>query len=153
MKHLFMAFPILALTLVCATFSQDKPAPAQYGGDSMHQMMAGHEGMAKGAWAGERHGMMGAWHGMQGMRECMMPCWQNFGNHHMLLKGVFVFFLLAMALVNILLTILVCMDMARLGCFNALWIPILLLCGIGGTALYALFRIGDQIKAAAKPTV
>ncbi len=66
MKYVLMGCSILALTLVCVTFSQDKPTPAQCGGDSMHQMMPGHEGMAKGAWGGERHGMMGAWHGMMG---------------------------------------------------------------------------------------
>lgn len=56
--------------------------------------------------------------------------------------------LIAYAAVNVLLTILVSIDMARLGRFNGLWIPILLLVGIPGTALYALFRIGDIMRNA-----
>jgi hypothetical protein len=55
--------------------------------------------------------------------------------------------LLVVFVVNILLTILVSFDMARKQQFNGLWIPVLLLAGIPGTCLYALFRIGDNIKA------
>jgi hypothetical protein len=55
-------------------------------------------------------------------------------------------------LVNILLTVLVSMDMARNKRFNGLWIPVLLIAGIPGTAIYALFRIGDIVAAGeAKP--
>ncbi len=50
-------------------------------------------------------------------------------------------------LINILLTVLVALDMARRRQFNGLWIPVLLLMGIPGTGLYALFRIGDNIAA------
>ncbi len=85
------------------------------------------------------------------MREGRMTFQHNFGRHMMFHRGLFFAFLLAMALVNILLTVLVCVDMAALGRFNALWVPVLLLFGIAGTALYALFRIGDHIKEAAKP--
>jgi hypothetical protein len=45
--------------------------------------------------------------------------------------------------INVLLTIIVWMDMARRSRFVGLWIPVLLIAGIPGTALYALFRIGD----------
>jgi Flp pilus assembly protein TadB len=55
--------------------------------------------------------------------------------------------LFIMIVVNVLLTVLVSLDMARRQQFNGLWIPILLLAGIPGTGLYALFRIGDIIKA------
>jgi hypothetical protein len=153
MKHVFSAFSIFALTLVCATFSQDKPGAVQCMGDSIHQMMPGREGMAKGACCmGARQGM-GPWHGMPGMREGLMPFQHNFRHHMLFHRGLFIAFLLAIALVNILLTVLVCVDMAALGRFNALWVPVLLLFGIAGTALYALFRIGDQIKEASKSKV
>ena len=49
--------------------------------------------------------------------------------------------------INILLTVLVWLDMMRRNQFNGLWIPVLLLMGIPGTGLYALFRIGDAIMA------
>jgi hypothetical protein len=55
-------------------------------------------------------------------------------------------FLLLLLVVNILLTIIVSLDMARSGRFNGLWIPVLLLAGIPGSAIYALFRIGDKIQ-------
>ena len=55
--------------------------------------------------------------------------------------------LFVMFVVNILLTILVAIDMAQRNQFNGLWIPVLVLAGIPGTGLYALFRIGDTIKA------
>ena len=48
--------------------------------------------------------------------------------------------------VNILLTILVCLDMKKRGTFNGLWVPLLLIAAIPVTALYALFRIGDNVK-------
>lgn len=117
----------------------------------MHQMIPGHEGRDRAEFGGERHGMMGPWQGMPGMREGRMAFQQDFMQHRMFHRGLFIVFLMVFALVNILLTILVCMDMAALGRFNALWVPVLLLCGIAGTALYALFRIGDQIRAAAGP--
>jgi hypothetical protein len=55
--------------------------------------------------------------------------------------------LLAFLFVNIILTILVSLDMAKRRQFHGLWIPVLLLMGIPGTGLYALFRIGDNIMA------
>jgi hypothetical protein len=53
--------------------------------------------------------------------------------------------MLLCAAVNILLTILVTVDMARLGRFNGIWIPILLVAGLPGSVIYALFRIGDNL--------
>ncbi len=58
--------------------------------------------------------------------------------------------LLFCAVVNILLTILVILDMTKTKRFNGLWIPLTLLIGIPGTALYALFRIGDNVKVEEK---
>jgi hypothetical protein len=55
---------------------------------------------------------------------------------------------LVLLILNVLLTILVSLDMAKRAKFNGLWIPILLICGIPGTAIYALFRIGDNIADA-----
>ena len=50
-------------------------------------------------------------------------------------------------LINLLLTILVVRDMSARGKVNGLWVPLLLIAGIPVTALYALFRIGDNLKA------
>jgi hypothetical protein len=57
-----------------------------------------------------------------------------------------IMFLSVMGIINILLTIIVSLDMVRNKRFNGLWVPVLLLAGIPGTALYALFRIGDNVK-------
>ena len=54
---------------------------------------------------------------------------------------------LFIGIVNILLTIIVSLDMARNKRFNGLWIPVLLIAGIPGSAIYALFRIGDKIQS------
>jgi hypothetical protein len=62
----------------------------------------------------------------------------------LLFKLLFLGFILYAAL-NILLTIIVSLDMARNGRFNGLWIPILLIAGIPGSVIYALFRIGDRL--------
>ena len=56
------------------------------------------------------------------------------------------FLLLVGCIVNLLLTVIVSLDMARNGRFNGLWIPVLLLVGIPGAAIYALFRIGDKMQ-------
>lgn len=57
----------------------------------------------------------------------------------------FMICLLTLLLINIILTVLVSLDMANRRQFNGLWIPVLLLMGLPGTGLYALFRIGDNI--------
>lgn len=53
-----------------------------------------------------------------------------------------------LAVLNLLLTILVILDMTKTKRFNGLWIPLVLIVGIPCTALYALFRIGDNVKPA-----
>ena len=65
------------------------------------------------------------------------------GHHffHLLFLG-----LLVMGTVNILLTIIVSMDMVRTARFNGIWVPVILLAGIPGSVIYALFRIGDAIR-------
>jgi hypothetical protein len=68
----------------------------------------------------------------------------GFAGRHM--HGLMFLGLLIMGVLNILLTIIVAMDMSRIGKFNGLWIAVTLLCGVPGTALYALFRIGDAVK-------
>jgi hypothetical protein len=73
--------------------------------------------------------------------------------HPMMLPAfICMFCFFAWLLINILLTILVSLDMARRRQFNGLWIPVLLLMGIPGTGLYALFRIGDNIFAKEQKT-
>jgi len=62
----------------------------------------------------------------------------------LIVKLLFLGFMLY-ALLNILLTIIVSLDMAHNGRFNGLWIPVLLIAGIPGSIIYALFRIGDKI--------
>ena len=72
--------------------------------------------------------------------------------HPMWAKAFFGMMFCIMLIINILLTSLVTMDMARNKRFNGLWIPILLVAGIPGTAIYALFRLGDIVAAQeAKP--
>jgi len=166
MKHSLTAFSILALAFACVAFSQDKPNAAPVGRDSVQQMMPGPGGAAKGC-------SMAGHEGMSCMKEKMMPgpqccpggfmpggfCMQDhrfmqpgcfMSRHPKLFPVCIALFVIIMALLNILLTILVCADMAKLGAFKAIWIPIILLFGIPGTGLYALFRIGDMIKAATK---
>jgi hypothetical protein len=53
--------------------------------------------------------------------------------------------ILLWGIINILLTIIVSLDMTKNARFNGLWIPVLLIAGIPGSIIYALFRIGDKI--------
>jgi hypothetical protein len=62
----------------------------------------------------------------------------------LVLKLLFLGFMLY-AVINVLLTIIVSLDMARNGRFNGLWIPLLLIAGIPVSVIYALFRIGDRL--------
>jgi hypothetical protein len=71
--------------------------------------------------------------------------------HSRLIPALFILACMtAMLLVNIVLTILVSLDMAQRHAFVGLWVPVLLLVGVPGTALYALFRIGDLIRSASE---
>lgn len=49
--------------------------------------------------------------------------------------------------VNILLTIWVYKDMHEKKISRALWVPIVLLTGLGGALIYAIVRLGDTTKA------
>jgi hypothetical protein len=84
-----------------------------------------------------------------GMEKGNCPMWgpSRFMHHHHACCGYafFKLLLLGFILINILLTIIVSLDMARIGRFNGLWIPVVLLAGIPGSIIYALFRIGDRI--------
>jgi hypothetical protein len=81
---------------------------------------------------------------MPGMR---MHCFAGRHVHRLLFLG-----LLIMGILNILLTIIVAMDMSRIGKFNGIWIAVTLLCGVPGTAIYAMFRIGDAIERVKQKT-
>jgi hypothetical protein len=54
--------------------------------------------------------------------------------------------LLLWGILNVLLTIIVSLDMTKNGGLNGLWIPVLLIAGIPGSIIYALFRIGDKLS-------
>lgn len=70
----------------------------------------------------------------------------QFMHHHaFFMHACFRLLFLGFILINILLTIIVSLDMARGGRFNGLWIPVVLLAGIPASIIYALFRIGDRI--------
>jgi|WetSurMetagenome_2_1015567.scaffolds.fasta_scaffold169278_2 hypothetical protein len=73
--------------------------------------------------------------GLQAMRCCPPP----------LCCGIMFIGILLWGIINILLTIIVSLDMTKNGRFNGLWIPVLLIAGIPGSIIYALFRIGDKI--------
>ena len=71
----------------------------------------------------------------------------RFMHHHVFFMHAFIKVLfLGFIIINVLLTIIVSLDMARIGRFNGLWVPVILLAGIPGSAVYALFRIGDKIQ-------
>jgi|WetSurMetagenome_2_1015567.scaffolds.fasta_scaffold00072_13 hypothetical protein len=120
-------------------------------------MGMGHKGwgMMRGPWEG-RH-----WDGAGPMGPgCANPMFQNCpgfrhgfaGSMHphafFLAKKLVHAAFLALLLVNILLTILVGLDMAKRARFNGLWIAIVLIGGLPASAVYALFRIGDGIAEA-----
>jgi hypothetical protein len=66
--------------------------------------------------------------------------------------GLVALFLLLSLVSNILLTIWVCKDMRAKGIGCGLWVPIILLSGIGGAIVYALVRLADtRDQAPASP--
>ncbi len=95
------------------------------------------KGSPQGNGCGPMFGNGPGWrmHGAFGMHQHM------FARAHKLFHAA----LLCILLVNILLTILVGLDMAKRGKFNGLWIPILLVAGIPGSMIYGIFRIGDVL--------
>jgi hypothetical protein len=60
--------------------------------------------------------------------------------------GILFLGILLWGIINILLTVIISIDMTKNGSFNGLWIPILLIAGIPGSIIYALFRLGDKIS-------
>ena len=88
----------------------------------------------------------------QECRMCPMPGMRLHGCmarhvHRLMFLG-----LLIMGILYILLSIIVAMDMSRIGKFNGIWIAVTLLCGVPGTAIYAMFRIGDAIERVKQKT-
>jgi hypothetical protein len=69
-----------------------------------------------------------------------------FMHHHPLPLPCLMLFGLLIIIVNILLTIITTLDMAKNKYFNGLWIPVMLIAGIPGAIIFALFRIGDKIQ-------
>jgi hypothetical protein len=133
------------------------PDSLQSPGPKMCPAMAGRGfGMQKGQWGDQR------WDGPMACCPGGNPMFQNgpgwrshgpFGMHpHFMIKAHRLFHaaILAFLLVNVLLTILVGLDMAKRARFNGLWIAIVLVAGLPGSAVYALFRIGDSVAEVKK---
>ena len=158
----------LALTVLSAmlfagiVYAQDPPqAPAGTPQDSMQigknapdRAMYSHEKrLFQGHGFNFRPGMMQPGCSepeFAGMEKKNCPMWgSRFMHHHACcMHAVHAFLsvlLLGFLLINVLLTIIVSLDMARSGRFNGLWIPVVLLAGIPASMIYALFRIGDRI--------
>lgn len=104
--------------------------------------------------------MQPGWGGGPGCAEMrdgnQFQCGPHFLNHcrqcrHFRMLGFFKFLFFGMLILNVLLTIIVSLDMSRGGRFNGLWIPVILLAGIPGSIIYALFRIGDKIQSKNNP--
>lgn len=161
-KYLFLT--LLAVSAFCL-YSENRPMGAGNPHDSMMsqksdmQRQTMHAEMMTKMM--EREGKGQAYENMPCDKICDMrmmgaeraPRWYGMSpaHHHMLKKGMiacFVGLLLLCAIINILLTILVVLDMIKFGRFNGLWVPLTLIIGVPATALYALFRIGDRFKAA-----
>ena len=64
-------------------------------------------------------------------------------------KGLLVLMLLGCLVSHILLTVWVWTDMRAKGIGRALWVPIVLLTGLGGAILYAIVRVADTRDQAA----
>lgn len=79
---------------------------------------------------------------------CCMHCpmMAHHGLRHLIALKVLFLGLLLYGILNILLTIIVSLDMSKVGRFNGLWIPVTLLAGIPGSLIYALFRLGDKLQ-------
>jgi hypothetical protein len=64
-------------------------------------------------------------------------------------KGLLVLMLIGCLVSHILLTVWVWTDMRAKGIGRALWVPIVLLTGLGGAILYAIVRVADTRDQAA----
>jgi hypothetical protein len=151
---------VLAVLLFVSQVPAQNPPPAPAGNpqDTVQQMpgrdgapMYSHEKrMFRGHEFNFRPGMMQPGRGgpeFAGMEKGnRYMCGPRFMHHHaFFMHAFFKLLLLGFFLINILLTIIVSLDMARGGRFNGLWIPVILLAGIPASMIYALFRIGDRI--------
>ena len=143
----------LVMVLANVSMAQDKAVSAMAGaGDTAQQMKCSMEKqcMMKGMMPMECREQMGeknCWGGplQNSMRNCRL------GRHiAKACAGMLFLCLLAFLTVNILLTVLVSLDMKKRKCFNGLWIPLLLICAVPVTVIYALFRIGDNLKGSDK---
>jgi hypothetical protein len=157
---------VMVLLMAGLTMAQMKPvaAPAASAADTIQQNKAcfGHENAHMGkAWGfGFRQNAMGEncreqMGAFQGMICCPPPFMTHYSRFHGLIRmkviAGFLFLCgLFFAAINVLLTVLVSIDMKRRGVFNGLWIPLLLIAGIPTSAIYALFRMGDNILLIAK---
>jgi len=145
------------MSLAAAQAPAAAPAPMhdsiQKAAPGMCPRMAGHEfGMQQGACPG--HG------NCAGMGPCAMfqngpacgfqPMCPMHPRFMMMGRKIFRAGILALLIVNILITILVGLDMAKRSRFNGLWIPILLIAGIPGSIIYSLFRLGDIVAETKK---
>ena len=109
-------------------------------------------GFKNAPWNKRRSSEAEEWHHWRNEPMSAGMLWPSL-RHPVFFRAAFLLICLSIVLlINILLTILVALDMAQRQQFNGLWIPILILAGIPGTALYALFRIGDMIRAASGKT-
>lgn len=153
---------IVGAGLAMASAQPNAPVCAGKAPDSMQAgkmcpgMVGKGFGIHQGPWAGMRQdGPAACCPGFNPMFQ-NGPGWRSHGPfgmrpHHMFMaRKMFKAAILGMVLVNVLLTILVGLDMAKRSRFNGLWIAILLIAGIPGSAVYALFRIGDSIAEVKK---
>ena len=154
-----------ALFLSAAAYGQmHQPVEKGFSGDSVAKSanpMIGHSGEcmpaermrhreAEGMYPDHSDKYMYGWRNCPGMCYGMPGSGMMFHplrNHPFLPWLCFLSFIAVFFVINVLLTIIVWIDMARRHLFIGLWIPVLLIAGIPGTALYALFRIGDLVAA------
>ncbi len=164
MKYAF--FMLLALLTLCLS-AGFKPASASNKNDTM---MKEKERVEKQDMHAAMMGRMmeneGREQGYENSPSCNEPCetsmmgmnrmhsWREmYSSHRHTIKkalAIVCMIMLLCAIINILLTILVILDMTKTGRFNGLWVPLLLIIGVPATALYAMFRIGDSIRFAAE---
>jgi hypothetical protein len=152
------ALLILSVAFSFCAFAQDKPAAPADTNAKGHCMMAAKEGQCGPAESRMRcpSRSMGE-KGVGCMQE--FPCgkrmpWGPPRGLHPTHKFLFVKLVLGLAFLgflaymtlNVLLTVLVVLDMKQRACFNGLWIPLLLIAGIPVSIIYALFRLGDNMK-------
>jgi len=171
MKYTCLALAVLLFTGISgAQNKMPAPVPANHPDSVMQGKCVAESQQGQHGWF--HHRMMYGSQGMENKEPCMMGQRENeprFGmmNNEKWQHGRFMNFmarphhhnclfhcalLLFLGIINILLTIIVALDMARNKCFNGVWIPLMLLAGIPCSLIYALFRIGDRIQLAVSAT-